>query len=494
MAFTPAGSHPFLNNLDYMFKPASLAFLGATEFSLKWGFLVFNNLLAGGYQGEIYPVNPGRDVIMGIPTYHSVRDIPGPVDLAVFTIPAESIPDAMDDCAAKGVKAALVISAGFKETSVEGAALEQEMVRRARAGGIVIAGPNGEGLCNPGLDLYPWMPLFFPPAGRVAVLSQSGNILNMIIGAVYKSGSGISKGISIGNEADLRVEDYLSYLADDADTDVIVVYMEGSQDGRRFFELARQVTPKKPVVVYKGGRTRTGIAAAGSHTGAIAVSSDLFDAACTQAGMVIAHSIDEAGAMAASFVDRPLPRGRRVGIVTGGGGLGVIAADLCTREGLEVVQLSQDTLASIGKYLPSWWVPGNPVDMVAGLDFNVTTPIIDILMRSGEVDAIIFTWVAAMREPELRMPSEHGRGMDLREMWETVSIDFVSRIPELYQPMREWNIPLYIISNIIKSRTDQGRRASADGNGLAVYSDMEMVCRAVAEMARYHEWRRDAGA
>jgi acyl-CoA synthetase (NDP forming) len=491
LGFAKAEPHPLLANLDYLFHPRSIAFLGATEFSLKWGFLVFNNLLTGGYRGEIYPVNPGRESVMGLKAYKSVRDIPGPVDLAVFTVPAEHVPATMDDCAAKGVKAALVISAGFKELGGQGAELEREMVRRARAGGIVLAGPNGQGVCNPGYDLFPWMPLFYPPPGRVAFLSQSGNVLNMVISAAYKSGSGVSKAVSIGNEADLRAEDYLAYFADDADTDVIVVYMEGTQDGRRFFDLAREVTPRKPVIVMKGGRTGTGIAAARSHTGAMAVSDDFFEAACRQAGIVRARSIDEAGVLAASFVDRPLPRGRRVGIVTGGGGLGVISADLCTAEGLEVVRLSEETIAKVGEHLPSWWVPGNPIDLVAGLDFSVTMPIIENLMLSGEVDAIIFTWVAALREPELRMPSEHSRGIDLRDMWDKVGGDFVARVPELYEPMRERQIPLYVISNMVRSRGDAGRRAAADGNGVTAYNDLEMACRALAEMARYQEWRSD---
>lgn len=486
-----AEPHPLLANLDQLFKPASIAFIGATEFSLKWGFLVYNNLLTGGYAGEVYPVNPGRESVMGLKAYASVRDIPGPVDLAVFTVPAAQVPEVMDDCAARGVKAALVISAGFKELGRDGAALEEDMVRRARAGGIVLAGPNGQGVCNPGHDFFPWMPLFYPPPGRIAFLSQSGNVLNMLVSAAYKAGSGVSKAVSIGNEADLRAEDYLAYFADDPDTDVIVAYMEGTQDGRRFFDLARAVTPRKPVIVMKGGRTSTGIAAARSHTGAMAVSDDLFEASCVQAGIIRARSIEEAGVLAASLVDRPLPRGRRVGIVTGGGGLGVISADLCTREGLDVVSLSEETLAKVGAHLPSWWVPGNPVDLVAGLNFQVTLPIIETLMDSGEVDAIIFTWVAALREPELRMPSEHSRGMDLREMWEKVGGDFVARVPELYGPMRDKQIPLYVISNMVKSRSDAGRRAAADGNGVTAYGDLEMACRALAEMARYYAWRRD---
>ena len=479
-----------LERLDQLFNPRSIAFLGATEFSLKWGFLVFNNLLAGGYRGELYPVNPGRDSVMGIKAYPSVRDIPGEVDLAVFTVPASQVLRAMDDCVEKGVKAALVISAGFKELGGDSERMEGELVEKARSAGMVLVGPNGQGACCPANRVFPWMPLFFPPDGPVSFVSQSGNVLNMLVSAAYGAGSGVAKAVSSGNEADLRMEDYLAYFAADPATEVIAAYSEGTPDGRRFFETAREVTRRKPVVLMRGGRTSPGTAAARSHTGAMAVSEELYAAACRQAGIIRARSADEAGILAASFTGRPLPRGRRVGIVTGGGGLGVICSDLCTDAGLEVARLSRDTLKKIGEHLPAWWVPGNPIDLVAGLDFSVTLPIIETLMRSGEVDAVIFTFVAVIRDPAVRTPLDPERGIDLQDMWNQVSGSFVSRIPELYQPMRELEVPIYVVSNLASSRNDRGERATREGNGVTVYADLETACRAAAAMADYAEWRR----
>jgi len=479
-----------LRNLQHLFNPRSIAFVGATEFSLKWGFLIFNNLLAGGYRGRIYPVNPGRESVMGIKAYPSVRDIPGEVDLAVFTVPAAQVLRAMDDCVEKGVRAALVISAGFRELGGENERLEKELVEKARSAGMVLAGPNGQGICCPANRLFPWMPLFFPPDGPISFVSQSGNVLNMLISAAYRAGSGVAKAVSSGNEADLRMEDYLAYFLEDPATEVIAAYSEGTRDGRRFLETAREVCKRKPVILMRGGRSSPGTAAACSHTGAMAVSEELYSAACRQAGVIRAHSADEAGILAASFCERPLPRGRRVGIVTGGGGLGVICADLCNDAGLEVVRLSAATLEKVGKHLPPWWAPGNPIDLVAGLDFSVTLPIIETLMRSGEVDAVIFTFVAVIRDPAVRTPLDPERGMDLQEMWNQVSESFVSRIPELYGPMHEMGIPIYVVSNLASSRKDQGIPATREGNGITVFPDLETACRAAAAMADYAEWKR----
>ncbi len=482
-----AGLDQRLKNLDYLFSPKSVAFVGATETARKWGFIVFNNFLMGGYEGKIYPVNPGRQSVMGHPAYPSVRDIPDEVDLAVFTIPAKQVPDAIDDCAAKGVKAALVISAGFKELGGKSAELELEMVRRARKAGMVLVGPNGQGMSCPKNRLFPWMPMLYPPPGGISLVSQSGNILNMMIGEIYRCGQGVCKAVSSGNEADIRMEDYFSYLAEDPETEVILSYVEGSFDGRRFFEVARQVSTKKPIVIMKGGRSHFGMAAARSHTGAMAVSDELFSRACRQAGLIRARTVEEAGVLAASFINRPLPRGKRVGIITGGGGLGVIASDVCADEGLEVVRLSPSVLGELGKHLPDWWVPGNPVDLVAGLDFSVILPVTKALMSSGEVDAIMFIFVASTRDPGVRTPPFAERGFDLREVWDQVNLQLLSHMTELYHLMRELHIPFYVVSNLSRKEITGEEPVPGDPNNLAVFSSVELGCRAIAEMANYHE-------
>jgi len=477
-----------LKNLDYAFNARSIAFVGATEQMGKWGFLILNNLITGGYEGKIHPVNPGRDTILGLRAYPTVRDIPDDVDLAVFTVPARLVPGALDDCVSKGVKAGVVISAGFRELGGEGADMERELVRKAREGGMVLIGPNCQGICCPGNKLYPWMPiLFHPPRGKVAYVSQSGNILNMLIGRAANAGFGASKGVSSGNEADLRTEDYFSYFLEDQETEVIVSYIEGVNDGRRFIERAREAASRKPIVALKGGRTSSGISAARSHTGAMAVSEKLFESACRQAGITLTWSIDEAGITAASFVNRPLPKGKRVGIVTGGGGLGVIASDVCSEEGLDIVKLSPRTLERIGRHMPDWWAPGNPVDLVAGLDFTIIKPVIEILMTSGEVDAVMFLWIGAPRR-EKPVISGHG-GVDISGVWDMIHNHFREYAGELYDLTQELGVPLYVASNVqpadLADSDDEG-----DEGYLMVYDSVESACRAIRAMASYNEFKQ----
>ncbi|MFH1149411.1 MAG: CoA-binding protein [Actinomycetota bacterium] len=473
--------------IEYLFNPGSIAFIGATQAKIKWGFVIFNNLLCGGYSGKVYPVNPGLEEVMGLKCYPSVRDIPFDVDLAVFTVPAAQVLASMKDCLAKGIKAALVISAGFRELGERGAGMEAELVAMAENAGIAMAGPNGQGVCCPANDLYPWMPIFYPRGGGMGFVSQSGNILNMLIGHALDAGYGVSKAVSGGNEASLRTEDYLAYLARDPGTHVIVSYIEGVDRGREFFGQAARATRSKPVVLLKGGRTASGVRAARSHTGAIAVSEALFDSACRQAGVTLARDIREAGVTASAFVNRPLPRGRRVGIVTGGGGLGVLAADACAEHGLEVPALSATTLETIGALLPPYWVPGNPVDLVAGLDLSVVRPVLETVIRSGEVDSVLFIFIESQRSKGIRTIETSGLGFDVSAAWDMMTLQLGKYLEELYGIARETGVPLYVASNFgLVQEPGQDRSADLD---TCRFEDVESACRAMRAMADYREYR-----
>jgi acyl-CoA synthetase (NDP forming) len=481
-----------LDNLDHLFNPRSVAFVGATQAKIKWGFIVFNNLLAGGYAGKVYPVNPGHQEILGLRCYPSIRDVPGEIELAIFTVPAKQVLATIEDCKDKGIKAGLVISAGFGELGDEGMALQAELLKKAGEAGMVLAGPNGQGVCCPQNSFYPWMPLFYPRAGSVGVICQSGNILNMIIGEVLEAGFGVSKGVSSGNEADLKTEDYLSYLARDPATEVMVAYIEGIEDGRRFLELSREAAQRKPVVVLKGGRTSAGMKAASSHTGAMAVESQMFESACRQAGLVVEHTIEQAGITASSFVNRPLPKGRRVGIVTGGGGLGVIAADACTDRGLEIARLSSATLGEIGSMLPDYWVPGNPVDLVAGLDLTVVRPILETLMKCGEVDSVLFIFIESQRSKGISVVDAGGLGVELGALWDMMTQKLSEYLRELYGLANECGVPLFVSSNF--DRVSDGVPATlGGGDNPMVYEDVESACAAIAAMADYSRFRGGSG-
>lgn len=389
--------------MEKIFSARSVAFVGASNNRTKWGGIIFRNLRKGGYKGEIYPVNPGEQEVQGYKAYPTVSSIPAEVDLAVFTIPAHLVPDAISDCIRKGVQAGVVITAGFSELGEEGRALQEEMVRRAKSGGMVLVGPNGQGIAVPKAGLFPWIPFFQPDPGAIGIASQSGNVATVLTEQLAELGFGCSKAISTGNCGDLGWSDYLDYFGKDPDTQVVLLYIEGLNDGRSFFQAARKTSMAKPVVVLKSGRTEAGSRAASSHTGVLAGSDQTFSSSCRQAGIIQAESVEEAVILAATFVSTPLPAGRRLGIVTGGGGYGVIAADAAARRGLDLVRLSSGTIEKLRKHLPPWWSPNNPVDLVAGLGaYGGPMDLIPILMESGEVDGMIFLsagWVYGMLDP-----------------------------------------------------------------------------------------------
>jgi len=480
-----------LRNLQSLFEPRTLAFAGATDKIGKWGFIVFNNIIHGGWAGRLVPVNPGREEVLGLKAYPSVSAIPGEVDAAVISVPAAAVKATVADCAAKGVKAAVVISAGFKEMGGEAALLEAEMVAEARAAGLVLAGPNGQGIFSAANKLFAWMPTYcFPPAGPVAVISQSGNVQGLMVQELIELNLGVSRGVSSGNEADLRMEDYYAWLAEDDRTKVILSYMEGVTDGTRFLKLAAETTRKKPVVLLKGGRSSLGMNAARSHTGALAVSDEVFSSACRQAGVIMAGSIRQAAYIAAALVGRPLPRGRRVGILTGGGGLGVISADVCAREGLEVPPLSSTTIDQLRGLMPSWWVPGNPVDLVAGLKFDAIPAILETLMRSGELDAILFPFIGAeSTERNLKPLNEQTARMIAGwKKMESFSGAFQKLIAEL---MAKTGVPVLGVTNFGRER-DRENWDRLPPERAVFLRDFETACEALAAVVRYAEFRRVA--
>jgi acetate---CoA ligase (ADP-forming) len=378
-----------------LFHPRSVAFIGATDKPMKWGSIILNNMKLGGFPGTIYPVNPTESEVQGLRSYPRVTDLPETPDLAVIVVPPAAVPSVVDDCVARGVRAGLVITAGFAEVGADGMRLQEEMVQKARRGNMILVGPNCNGIMRPPERFYVAMPPVFPPPGSMAVVAQSGNVATSIVRRVMKRGMGCSCFVSSGNEADLHGEDYLTFLADDPETKVILHYIEGFRDGERFLEIASQVTKKKPVIVLKGGSTAAGAQAAHSHTASLAGSDRVFDGVCSQAGIIRAENMDEMVDIAVSLTKQPLPQGRRVGIVTAGGGWGVLAADACSRCGLDVVPLSAETIAELDSFLPAWWNRGNPVDLVAGLKKDDLGRSLEVLLKSPEVDGVILLGITS---------------------------------------------------------------------------------------------------
>jgi acetyltransferase len=375
--------------LDSLFGAKSVAVIGASKNPGKWGFLILMNIILGGYKGKVYPINPKESEILGYKAYPSISDAPGPVDLALIILPPAKAPQALRECAGK-VRIALVIAAGFGEIGPDERALEDELVLAAREGGIRVVGPNCNGaMCSGPSSLYALMPSYFPPPGKISMASQSGNIGGIMLRTALRRDCGFAKYVSTGNEADLHMEDYFEYFLDDADTKVILSYVEGARDGKRLMEVARKVTPHKPIVMLKGGRTASGAVAASSHTGSLAGSDSVFSAMCKQSGIILVDDMEELLDVGLALVRQPPPRGRRVGIVTTGGGLGVLSSDICDEIGLEIAQLSDRTIGKLDAVLPPWWNKGNPVDLVAGLSKSSLQGCLDALATADEVDCIL---------------------------------------------------------------------------------------------------------
>jgi len=350
-----------------LFAPESIAVIGANDTLGSWGSDAIVAAIAAAKadpKRRAYAVNPNARQVMGVNSYPTILDIPDTIELAVVVVRSSLVPDVLRQCVQKGVKAAAVISAGFAETDAAGAKLQEEIVQIARQGGIRFVGPN----CIGHADLYTHVSALgvtrMGRPGPMALLSQSGTVSAGIMGAAAMRGIGLSKFVSTGNEADLHMEDYLEYLANDDQTRIIAAYIEGLREGRRFFKLAREISRKKPIVVIKVGSTEGATKAAKSHTGALAGSDVVFSAFFKQTGVIKAEDEEELCDVALALLTQPVPRGNRVGILTIGGGFGVMATEACEREGLKMASLNPQTLSKLDAVLPPRWSHGNPVDMV----------------------------------------------------------------------------------------------------------------------------------
>jgi len=477
-----------------MFEPRSVAFLGASNDPRKWGYRILFNLKFGGFQGRIYPVNPTKDEIMGLKVYRNVGDIPEIPDLAVIVVPPPSVPQLVKECVIKGIKAGVVITAGFAEVSAEGEGLQREIVEVARSGGMRFVGPNSNGIINPAGRFYSQMPPLFPPPGSISVVSQSGNVVGTITRLAMANGYGCAKCISSGNEADLHAEDYLEYLAEDSQTKVILSYIEGFKDGVRFFETAKEVSKKKPIVMLKVGETPAGAMAAKSHTASLAGSDAVFEAMRKQAGVIRVRSLDELVDTGIAFLCHPLPRGRRVGIVTAGGGWGVLAADACARLGLDVVSLPPDTITELDSFMPAWWSRSNPVDLVAGTFGDAVIRCVEVLLRCPTVDGVIMLGLMPAMPPE--QISKAAKEDERERLREALLAAIVQVFDQLNELAKKYDKPTIVASEPLAfgaALANRIIRTLAERNSVC-YDMPHQAAVAMANLAWYSEYLRQNGA
>ncbi len=385
-----------VNALTTFFAPRSVAVIGASRQRGTIGGEIFHNLLAYGFAGPVYPVNPRAEVVQSVPAYPAVDAIPGPVDLAVIAVPAQHVLAAAEACARKGVRAIVVISAGFAETGEEGRARQADLVRVCRAAGMRLIGPNGMGIANtdPAVRLNATFAPIAPPQGRVGFLSQSGALGLAVIDYATSLGLGLSTFVSVGNKADISGNDLLNYWETDPHTDVILLYLESFGNPRRFSRIARRVGRTKPIVAVKSGRSRAGARATTSHTGALLAASDVtVDALFRQAGVIRTDTLEELFDVAALLAHQPVPHGRRVGILTNSGGPAILCADTCEAWGLEVPVLTEATQQRLRAMLPGEASVGNPVDMIASASAENYREAIQIVAADPNIDAMVVIFI-----------------------------------------------------------------------------------------------------
>ncbi len=423
----------FQPDLDAILRPRSVAIVGASDDTDKWGGSALRNILDGGFDGAVYPVNPKGGEFFGLPVYASIDDLPEAPDLALLAVGGRQVVPMVEACGRRGIRAAIAIAAGFSETGEEGAAAEQELAQLAADNHVSLIGPNCMGLISNEHSLHALgFIVLHPIKGKLSIMSQSGNLGVQIVHACQRRGIGIDKFVSVGNEAQIGAVDLMEALRDDPGTASVMLYLEGIDDGRHFLEVARRTTTVKPVVVLRGGLTEFGGKAAASHTGAMAGSAPVYEAAARQAGVVTCTSTQEAVDLASSLAYLPLPKGRRVAILTNGGGAGVLMADEIARNGLRLAEVPAELIEALSEILPPFWSRRNPLDMCASAGGDVGPRALELVARCDAFDAIVVLSVLGVPNTGagLRAGTEQGE-FDSLSPWETRFMQKVSTLMEV---------------------------------------------------------------
>ena len=433
--------------LDNFFQPESVAVIGASRDPEKLGFAVLNNLIEGGYQGRLYPINPKADEILGLKAYGSVLEVPDSVDLAVIVIPYPIVPGALKECGEKGVASVVVISAGFREAGREGLERERELIDIAEAYDLRLIGPNCLGVIDTDTPLNATFAAGMPPGGPIAFMSQSGALGTAVLDMAMAGRIGFSKFVSLGNKADVSEIDLLEAWGDDPHSRVILIYVEGLPDGQKFMDVARHVTRRKPVVAIKSGVTQSGSRAVSSHTGSLAGSEAAYKAAFRQAGVTRAASMEQLFDYALGFAYQPLLKGNRIGIVTNAGGPGILATDALEHAGLQIPRLSRETVAALEAYLPGAASAANPVDVLGDAMADRYEHAVDLVLADPQVDGLlVIVTPQAMTEIE-KTAHAVGRmaGEKAEEAGKPVLACFMgeARIDAGVRVLREYGVPNY---------------------------------------------------
>ena len=469
-------------DLNRLFYPRTVAFVGASPHAA--GPMFGANGFIDGYvrlnfQGKIFPVHPKADSIMGFKTYKRIRDIPDELDLVIFAVPYKAVLPVMQDCAEKRVKFAHIFTAGFSETGrAENTELEKELLRIAREGGVRIVGPNCMGLYCPEGGIT-WSSDFPSTPGQVGFVSQSGQLASHFVGEGQPAGLRYSKVVSFGNASDLKAHEFFNYLAEDDKTKIIASYLEGLKDGREFFDFARSITRKKPLVVWKGGQTEGGGRATMSHTGSIAGSPKIWKALCRQAGVISVRSMDELVGTISALQRVTLPNGTRVAVLGGAGGGSVTMTDAAEQAGLQVPHLSGKSIAALEEFVPiSGSSAKNPLDIMGALygmdDSANMIRLFELLRDDPNIDALIFSQMVEM--------FLHRGGRMIMDIISNLTIKGAKVLEK----------PMFLVLERSMSLEGESFRQGAletyNQAGIATFESFDIAARVVANLSRYQDF------
>jgi acetate---CoA ligase (ADP-forming) len=464
-----------------LFEPESIAVVGASNDERKIGHIVFNNLIQANFEGSLYPINPKAGDILGRKAYPSLTAIPGPVELVVICVPNTLVPNVMEEAGIKGVKAVIVITAGFKELGKDGALLERKVGDIAKKYGMRVLGPNCMGIINTHCKMNSTFTNIKPSTGSIAMVSQSGAVCSSMLDWSTKTRVGFSKFISVGNKVDVDEADLLNYLKDDPNTKVIGMYLEGANRGKELMREAFEASKVKPVIVLKSGRTSSGSKAASSHTGALSGSDKIYDAAFTQANVIRVQTIDDLFDLLQVFANMPLPGEGGLAIVTNAGGHGVMAADACSDFGLNLASFEKGTIEKLKGYLPEAANVYNPVDVLGDASAARYEFAINTVMSDPNV-ACIAVLLAPLDTVDIRAVAQHIASLSGKVSKPVVGA-FVggSKTSVGIEIMHESNVPCYdspdraIGALGAMVRYKKMREASTDSSPVVIEGDRQKV-------------------
>ncbi len=481
----------FTTELNPIFYPESVAIVGASNHFNKWGSFVMSHMLSGGYQGKVFPINPKEKEIYGRKVYTKLAAIPDKVDLAVITTPVATVLDVVRECIQKGVGGLVVITSGFSETGQEGKQIERDLVDLVTSARIPMVGPNTMGVMCTQKKLFALGAPLYPRRGDISFISQSGNLGNQMLEWAEEHSIGMSKFVGSGNESVIRKDHYLEYFAEDPDTQVILVYLEGIADGHRFLDVAEQTSVKKPIIALKGGRTEAGGEAARSHTGSMAGNSAIFTSAFKQTGIIEARNPTDMLDYSMALANLPLPRGSRVGVITFGGGWGVVTCDAIVEQGMTVATLGQDVIEKLDKVLPAFWSRRNPVDLVGQINPEAFLESVRLVTSSPDVDAVICLGIVGVSTMGIRSFTASATAANLdnieyavrkaRDKLFTIERGFLNEVNDI---MNETNKPVINVS--LYAGGTRERFQSRTGFSEVVYTTPEKAVESLVAMYNYY--------